>query len=113
MQPADVSWNAPFMSRYREHYDHRTAEEERLVTAAGNHRAPSKALMVQWVVEAWKAISTEVIITHIQKFQYIERGHLGILSRKYFPITSVDREKSEDHNVMAFALKEKVLKNVK
>ena len=40
----------------------------------------------------------------------------GILSRKYFPITSVDREKSEYHNgiyFMVFALKGKVLKIVK
>ena len=44
------------------------------------------------------------------------RGHLCILSQKYFPIASVDREKSENHNdiyFMAFALKEKVLKIVK
>ena len=36
LQPADVSLNAPFKSRYREHYDHWTAEEDRPVTAAGN-----------------------------------------------------------------------------
>ena len=38
------------------------------------------------------------------------------LSRKYFPIASVDREKSENHDYiffMAFSLKEKVLKIVK
>ena len=38
------------------------------------------------------------------------RGHL---SRKYFPIASVDREKSDNHNFMAFALKGTVLKIVK
>ena len=44
------------------------------------------------------------------------RGHQCILSRKYFPITLVDREKSENHNdiyFMAFALKGTVLKIVK
>ena len=47
---------------------------------------------------------------HIQKFQYIERTSM------HFPITSVDREKSEDNDdlyFMAFALKGKVLKIVK
>ena len=55
----------------------------------------------------------EIIITRISN---TSRGHLCILSRKYFPITLVDREKSGDHNeiyFMAFALKEKVLKIVK
>ena len=41
------------------------------------------------------------------------REHRCILSRKYFPIASVDREKSEYHNdicFVAFALKAKVSK---
>ena len=41
---------------------------------------------------------------------------LCILSQKYFPIASVDREKSKNHNniyFMAFALKGTVLKIVK
>ena len=44
------------------------------------------------------------------------REHLCILSRKYFSITSVDREKSENQNdiyFMAFALKGTMLKIVK
>ena len=42
------------------------------------------------------------------------RGHQCILRPKYFPITSVDREKSEKHiYFMAFALKGTVLKIVK
>ena len=39
-------------------------------------------------------------------------GHQCILSRKYFPIASLDRDKSENHNdicFMAFALKGTVL----
>ena len=42
--------------------------------------------------------------------------HRCILSRKYFPIASVDRDKSEYDNdicFMAFALKAKVLRIVK
>ena len=41
------------------------------------------------------------IARHIQKFQS-SRGHLCILSRKYFPIAAVDREKSENHNHIYF-----------
>ena len=44
------------------------------------------------------------------------RGHHCILSRKYFSIASLDREKLENHNdlySMAFALKGTVLKIVK
>ena len=29
LQPADVSWNAPFKSKYREHYDRWTAQGDR------------------------------------------------------------------------------------
>ena len=38
-------------------------------------------------------IATGTSTQHIQKFQYIERTS----SRQYFPIASVDREKSEDY----------------
>ena len=53
-------------------------------------------------------------IFYIQKFQ-TSRGHLCILSRIYFPIASLVREKSENYNDiynMAFALKGKMLKIV-
>ena len=45
VQPADVSWNAPFKVAYRDLY--RMAEGERERTPAGNMRAPPKPLMVQ------------------------------------------------------------------
>ncbi|KAL5474642.1 hypothetical protein EMCRGX_G026623 [Ephydatia muelleri] len=32
------------------------------LTPAGNMRAPSKQLMVQWVVSAWEAVTTETIV---------------------------------------------------
>ena len=61
LQPADVSWNAPFKSTYRLHYDSWLARDDRSVTPAGNPRAPPKVLMVQWVVASGKSISAEVI----------------------------------------------------
>ena len=62
LQPADVSWNAPFKTLYREQYDRWIALETRPMTNAGNPRAPPKALMVQWVLAAWDTISVEVIV---------------------------------------------------
>ena len=61
VQPADVSWNKPFKSAYRELYSKWMAEGEKSFTAAGNLRAPEKLLCLQWVKEAWKSVSTEVI----------------------------------------------------
>ena len=53
----------------------------------------------------------------MEKFLYIEyierTGHLRILSRKYFPIASLNKENSGDHHdmhFMALALEGKVAK---
>ena len=62
VQPADVSWNAPFKVAYRDLYSQWMAEGEQERTPAGNMRAPSKPLMVQWVVRAWEAITKETIV---------------------------------------------------
>ena len=62
VQPADVSWNAPFKVAYRDLYSQWMAEGERERTPAGNMRAPSKPLMVQWVVRVWEAITKETIV---------------------------------------------------
>ena len=45
--------------------------------------------------------------------KFTSKGHLCIVSRKYFPIASLDRENSNDIYFMAFVLKGKVLKIVK
>ena len=64
LQPADVSWNAPFKEHYREMYEKWLQEPVRAadVTSAGNLRAPSRLDMVNWVIEAWKQLSVEVIV---------------------------------------------------
>ena len=69
---------------------------------------------------AWKDVTTGADLTclisvSIPRNSNTWRVHLCILSRKYFPIASVDREKSQDHNdiyFMAFGLKVKVIKIV-
>ena len=47
---------------YRDLYSQWMAEGERERTPAGNMRAPSKPLMVQWVVCALEAITKETIV---------------------------------------------------
>lgn len=61
IQPADVSWNKPFKAAYKEKYNKWMVEGEKTYTAAGNVRAPSKLLCLQWVKESWNSISTEII----------------------------------------------------
>ena len=80
LQPADVSWNKPFESAYRELYNEWMASGEKSYTPAGNLRAPDKLLCLQWVKQAWNKVTSEVIIKSFQV--------CGI---------SVDVDGSEDH----------------
>ena len=50
--PAAISWNKPFKEAYRKLYDEWMATGEKSFTLAGNMRAPSKPLVVQWVKTA-------------------------------------------------------------
>ena len=61
LQPADVSWNKPFKMAYKNKYSEWMATGEKTYTPAGNMRAPSKALCLEWVRECWEALPTEVI----------------------------------------------------
>lgn len=62
LQPADVSWNKPFKQAYKALYNEWMATGEKSYTAAGNVRAPDKALCLKWVREAWSSVTTEVVI---------------------------------------------------
>ena len=61
LQPADVSWNKPFKTAYKEKYSQWMATGPKTYTAAGNVRAPSKALCLQWVKECWEALPAKII----------------------------------------------------
>lgn len=65
LQPADVSWNASFKSKYRELYENWLQESQGLenLTSTGKLKAPSKLQMLEWVKEAWNNVSEETIIT--------------------------------------------------
>ena len=64
LQPADVSWNAPFKAAYTVLYEQWLQQPARAtdLTPAGNPRAPSRLTMVNWVKEAWKQLSPDVIV---------------------------------------------------
>ena len=64
LQPADVSWNAPFKAVYTELYEEWLQDPARAtdLTPANNPRAPSRLTMVNWVKESWRRLSTDVII---------------------------------------------------
>ena len=62
LQPADVSWNKPFKAAYRELYSNWMANGEKSYTPTGNMRAPDKLLCLQWVKEAWKSVTTDIIV---------------------------------------------------
>ena len=61
LQPADISWNKPLKEAYQKVYDEWMAMGEKSFTQAGNVRAPSKPLVIQWVKTAGDAIGVNVI----------------------------------------------------
>ena len=62
LQPADISWNKPFKSGYKELYSIWMSTGQKCLTAAGKMRSPDKLLCLEWVKEAWNSLSTEVVV---------------------------------------------------
>ena len=62
LQPADVSWNKPFKTAYRDLYNEWMSSAEKSFTGSGNLKAPDKITCVQWVKKAWSTVSTDVIV---------------------------------------------------
>lgn len=59
-----MSWNKPFKAAYLRFYETWLESSGSTVanrTTAGNARPPSKYLVCQWVVEAWKSITKELV----------------------------------------------------
>ena len=88
-QPADVSWNAPFKAAYRKLYDTWLASGTMERTRGGNLHASSKALRVQWVLEAWDSIGPQIIYKSFEVSQQVTH-HLYIAPNKLEqPILSI------------------------
>ena len=62
LQPADVSWNKPFKNAFRACYEKWMREENFEYSSAGNVKSPSRVLLVNWIKEAWRSVSAQVII---------------------------------------------------
>ena len=63
IQPADVSWNAPFKCFIQEYFDEwmlLTGRHE--VRKNGNPKAPGMNVYLKWIMDAWKSISNETIV---------------------------------------------------
>ena len=62
MQAPDVSWNKPFKASCTEKYDEWLGtigiHEE---TAAGNLKSPPRRAILQWILDAWTELPTDVI----------------------------------------------------
>ncbi|KAH7719676.1 pogo transposable element with KRAB domain-like protein [Aphelenchoides avenae] len=55
VQPADVSWNAPFKRKLRSLYNQWMLVGDHQTTAAGNPKPPQPETYLQWVLDAWDA----------------------------------------------------------
>ena len=62
LQQADVSWNKPFKTAYRDLYNEWMSSAEKSFTGSGNLKAPDKITCVQWVKKSWSTVSTDVIV---------------------------------------------------
>lgn len=63
VQPADVSWNKSFKSKYNEKYDEWMAKDDHERTAGGRMRPPPLDEILKWINDAWSEIPEEQIKT--------------------------------------------------
>jgi hypothetical protein len=57
-----VYWNAPFKANIRQFYENWMLHGEKRYTEAGNMRAPSMYVYLQWIVDAWDRLPKELIV---------------------------------------------------
>ena len=64
IQSPDVCWNKPFKQHCREQYDQWLSEEGLLptnLTSCGNIKPPPRRTIVQWILESWNKLLSEMI----------------------------------------------------
>ena len=62
VQAAKVSWNKPMKEYLREMYNLWLAGNEHELTTHGNMKPVPRQKIVEWVLEAWKKVPTEIIV---------------------------------------------------
>ncbi|KAK7130470.1 hypothetical protein R3I93_019960 [Phoxinus phoxinus] len=63
VQAPDVMWNQPFKASLHASYDEWMAEDaDKQYTSGGNLKAPSRRLLVDWVLAAWDKLDKNLII---------------------------------------------------
>ena len=61
-QAPDVSWNKPFKAACIETYDEWVAKVEiHEATECGNLKAPPRRTVLQWIIDAWAELSTDLV----------------------------------------------------
>ena len=68
VQPLDVSINRPFKQKMRHSWENWMIEGVPSVTPADHRRAPTKEMLVCWLVDAWNAIPTDMIEHSFKKY---------------------------------------------
>jgi len=61
IQAPDVCWNKPFKDHLRESYEDWMENGEKFYTKGGNLKAPSKRVIVSWVISSWNRLSADHI----------------------------------------------------
>ena len=61
IQAPDLSWNKPFKATMTERYDDWLANGVMEYTEQGNLKAPSRKLMVEWIIDSWSKLTIEMI----------------------------------------------------
>ena len=61
IQAPDVVWNKPFKGRIQEFYDEWLSNGKHEYTDAGNMKPVPRRLVVEWVIQAWNELSSEMV----------------------------------------------------
>lgn len=67
VQAPDVIWNQPFKASLHESYDQWMAGDvDKQYTSGGNPKAPSRCLLMEWVLTAWDKLDKDLIIKSLK-----------------------------------------------
>ena len=62
VQAPDVCWNKPFKAHVTDQYDQWMASGLQEYTEAGNTRPTARKMIVEWVLNAWSQLYTDMIL---------------------------------------------------